>query len=97
MMPCIDSFVLLLLAVSLSIGISTNNIGSTRAIENVQSLIPLSSTSNAFQRGNKGSNIIVEFFIDLTCSSCLNSWLKHTNTFYHIILQILYLMKIGQY
>ena len=69
----INSFVVLLLA-SVSLGISTNNIGSTRAVETVQSLIPLSSTSNAFQRGNKGSNVIVEFFIDLTCSACLNSW-----------------------
>lgn len=42
--------------------------------DTVQSLIPLSSTSNAFQRGLKNSAITVELFIDLTCSSCLDSW-----------------------
>ena len=43
--------------------------------DTVQSLIPLNPKSDAFQRGNKASNVIVEFFIDLTCSSCLDSWL----------------------
>lgn len=39
-----------------------------------ESLIPLSATADAYQRGNADSNIVVEFFIDLTCSSCLDAW-----------------------
>ena len=46
-------------------------------IQSVQTLIPLSPTSDAFQRGNKASNVVVEFFIDLTCSSCLDEWYKY--------------------
>lgn len=38
------------------------------------SLIPLSATANAYQRGNAASNIVVEYVIDLTCSSCLDEW-----------------------
>jgi hypothetical protein len=38
------------------------------------SMIPLDKNSYAFHRGNLASKVNVEFFIDLTCSSCLDSW-----------------------
>jgi hypothetical protein len=44
------------------------------AIQPIESLIPLSKTANAYQRGNAASNVVVELVIDLTCSSCLDSW-----------------------
>ena len=39
-----------------------------------ESLIPLSSSSYAYKIGNPSSNVVVEFFIDLGCSSCLEAW-----------------------
>lgn len=39
-----------------------------------QSFIPLSRTGHAFHRGNTSALTTVEYFIDLTCSSCLDSW-----------------------
>jgi len=39
-----------------------------------ESIIPLSATANAYQRGNAASNIVVDLVIDLTCSSCLEEW-----------------------
>lgn len=39
-----------------------------------QSLIPLSPNDYSFSRGNPASNIVVEFYIDLTCSACQDSW-----------------------
>jgi len=47
---------------------------SAVCVAQLQSLIPLSPSKNAFQRGNAASSIVVEYFIDLTCSSCLDSW-----------------------
>jgi hypothetical protein len=44
------------------------------AAQKAETLIPLSSTGYAFQRGNAASNIVVELYIDLTCSSCLSEW-----------------------
>lgn len=38
------------------------------------SMIPLSKDGHAYHRGNTSSETVVEFFIDLTCSSCLDSW-----------------------
>lgn len=38
------------------------------------SLIPLSGQSYSFKRGNPASNVVVELYVDLTCSSCLDSW-----------------------
>lgn len=42
--------------------------------QKAETLIPLSPTGYAFKRGNPASNVVVEFFIDLGCSSCLNAW-----------------------
>lgn len=38
------------------------------------SLIPLSANGYAYQRGNRDSNVVVEFYFDLTCSGCRDSW-----------------------
>lgn len=38
------------------------------------SMIPLSKDGHAYHRGNTASLTTVEYFIDLTCSSCLDSW-----------------------
>ena len=38
------------------------------------SLIPLSGQSYSFKRGNPASNVVVELYVDLTCSSCLDEW-----------------------
>ena len=38
------------------------------------SLLPLQKNQYAFPRGNLSSPVIVDFFIDLGCSSCLSSW-----------------------
>jgi len=53
-------------------GVSTNR--AQIQIDPIESLIPLSKNANAYQRGNAASNIVVELVIDLTCSSCLDSW-----------------------
>lgn len=37
-------------------------------------MIPLSKDGHAYHRGNTSSQTVVEYFIDLTCSSCLDSW-----------------------
>lgn len=39
-----------------------------------ESLIPLSPSSYSYKIGNPASNVIVEFFLDLGCSACLQSW-----------------------
>ena len=58
----------------------------------VESQIPLSKASDAYQRGNKGSSVIVELFIDLSCSSCLLSWPTLTQVYeaYHEDVNFLY-------
>ena len=38
------------------------------------SMIPLAYSGYAFHRGNTSSRTTVEYFIDLTCSACLDSW-----------------------
>lgn len=38
------------------------------------SMIPLAKDGHAYHRGNTASLTTVEYFIDLTCSSCLDSW-----------------------
>jgi len=38
------------------------------------SLIPLSPSSYSYSIGHHASNVIVEFFIDLGCSACLQEW-----------------------
>lgn len=38
------------------------------------SMIPLQKTGYAYHRGNTSALTTVEFFIDLTCSACLDSW-----------------------
>lgn len=38
------------------------------------SFIPLSKQGHAFHRGNLSALTTVEYFIDLTCSSCRDSW-----------------------
>lgn len=38
------------------------------------SMIPLTKDGHAYHRGNLASKTVVEMFIDLTCSSCLQSW-----------------------
>lgn len=40
----------------------------------VETLIPLQKYGYAFSRGNLSSNVVVDLYIDLTCSSCLDSW-----------------------
>lgn len=40
----------------------------------VQTFIPLSKDGHAFHRGNTASLTTVEYFIDLSCSSCRDSW-----------------------
>ncbi len=39
-----------------------------------ETAIPLSKDGHAFHRGNTASLTTVEYFIDLTCSSCRDSW-----------------------
>lgn len=39
-----------------------------------QSFIPLSKDGHAFHRGNTASLTTVEYFIDLSCSACMDSW-----------------------
>jgi protein-disulfide isomerase len=39
-----------------------------------QTFIPLDKNDYAFHRGNLASKVNVEFYIDLTCSSCLEEW-----------------------
>eukprot|EP00597_Dinobryon_sp_UTEXLB2267_P017976 CAMPEP_0201104706 /NCGR_PEP_ID=MMETSP0812-20130820/40727_1 /ASSEMBLY_ACC=CAM_ASM_000668 /TAXON_ID=98059 /ORGANISM="Dinobryon sp., Strain UTEXLB2267" /LENGTH=197 /DNA_ID=CAMNT_0047364065 /DNA_START=17 /DNA_END=610 /DNA_ORIENTATION=+ len=43
------------------------------------SMIPLQKYDYAFPRGNLSSLITVDFYIDLTCSSCLDAWPTLTN------------------
>lgn len=38
------------------------------------SMIPLQKTGYAYHRGNTSATTTVEFFIDLTCSACMDSW-----------------------
>jgi protein-disulfide isomerase len=38
------------------------------------SMIPLQRTGYAYHRGNTSALTTVEFFIDLTCSACMDSW-----------------------
>ena len=38
------------------------------------SMIPLSKDSYAYSIGDVKSSVIVDFYIDLTCSSCLENW-----------------------
>ena len=45
------------------------------------SLIPLSPNGYAYSRGNPASNVVVEFFYDLTCSGCRDSWPVLTNVY----------------
>lgn len=40
----------------------------------IQTFIPLSKDGHAFHRGNTASLTTVEYFIDLTCSACRESW-----------------------
>ena len=40
----------------------------------VETKIPLAPNARAFHRGNLTSVTTVDFFIDLTCSSCLDEW-----------------------
>jgi hypothetical protein len=40
----------------------------------VSTMIPLATNGYGFHRGNSAAITTVEFFIDLTCSSCLESW-----------------------
>eukprot|EP01031_Cornospumella_fuschlensis_P052703 gene52703-64399_t len=40
----------------------------------VQTFIPLSKDGHAFHRGNTAALTTVEYFIDLSCSSCRDSW-----------------------
>ena len=47
---------------------------STAFAQKAETLIPLSPTGYAFQRGNAASSIVVDLYIDLTCSSCLSEW-----------------------
>lgn len=61
---------------SLFIGLSVliflallNNVSAT-----AETAIPLSKNGHAFHRGNLGAITTVELFIDLTCSSCRESW-----------------------
>ena len=42
--------------------------------QKAETLIPLSANSYGFHAGSASSSIIVEFNIDLGCSSCLDSW-----------------------
>ena len=39
-----------------------------------ESLIPLSSSGYSYKIGYPASNVVVEFFLDLGCSACLQSW-----------------------
>jgi len=39
-----------------------------------QTKIPLDKNDYAFHRGNLASKVNVEFYLDLTCSSCLEAW-----------------------
>lgn len=43
-------------------------------VADVETMIPLSKNAYAFQRGTSGSNVVVELYVDLSCSSCLSSW-----------------------
>jgi len=45
------------------------------------SLIPVSSDSYAYQRGNPSSNVVVEFYLDLGCSGCRSSWSMHSKVY----------------
>lgn len=40
----------------------------------IQTFIPLAKDGHAFHRGNTASLTTVEYFIDLTCSACRDSW-----------------------
>lgn len=44
------------------------------ASADTQSFIPLSRNGHAFHRGNTSALTTVEYFIDLTCSACRDSW-----------------------
>lgn len=44
------------------------------ASSEILSPIPLSPTGNAFTRGLQTSNVVVDLFIDLGCSDCMNDW-----------------------
>jgi thiol-disulfide isomerase/thioredoxin len=47
---------------------------SSSALGLVQSDIPLSPNGYSFGRGSPSSNVVVDLYIDLTCSACLDSW-----------------------
>ncbi|GMI10317.1 hypothetical protein TrRE_jg7767 [Triparma retinervis] len=38
------------------------------------SSLPLSPSSFAFSRGQMGSDVTVDLWIDLACSDCMNGW-----------------------
>ena len=44
------------------------------AAAQVETMIPLSKTGYSYVRGNPSSPVTVELYIDLGCSSCLESW-----------------------
>ena len=44
------------------------------ATAQANSMIPLSKDGHAYHRGNTSALTTVEYFIDLTCSACLDSW-----------------------
>jgi protein-disulfide isomerase len=39
-----------------------------------ETMIPLSKDGHAFHRGNTSASTVVEFFIDLACSACMDEW-----------------------
>lgn len=47
----------------------------------VETMIPLSKDGHAYHRGNTSSLTVVEYFIDLTCSACLDSWSTLTSVY----------------
>lgn len=53
--------------------VSVLSIAST-ALGVVQSTIPLSPNGYSFGRGSPSSNVVVDLYLDLTCSACLDSW-----------------------
>lgn len=46
----------------------------TPAVATAETAIPLGRTGHAFHRGNASALTTVEYYIDLTCSSCRDSW-----------------------
>ena len=44
------------------------------AFGDVMTMIPLQKEGHAFHRGNLASKTVVEFYLDLGCSSCMSEW-----------------------